>query len=77
MTKAEKDIYDFTKKRMKEHNITPFGTSIFNYIGSAFPKAKMENVLNVVNQLKDDELESNKQYLIRLMSFKESEETKW
>lgn len=29
----------------------------------------MENVLNVVNQLKDDELESNKQYLIRLMSF--------
>lgn len=30
----------------------------------------MENVLNVVNQLKDDELESNKQYLIRLMSLK-------
>jgi hypothetical protein len=54
---------------------TPY--SIFHYIGGAFPKAKMENVLNVVNQLKDDELESNKQYLIRLMSFKESEETKW
>lgn len=54
---------------MKENNISPFGASIFHYIGGAFPKAKMENVLNVVNQLKDDELESNKQYLIRLMSF--------
>lgn len=69
MTKAEKDIYDFTKKRMKENNITPFGTSIFYYIGSAFPKAKMENVLNVVNQLMEDEIESNKQHLISFLNF--------
>lgn len=69
MTKAEKDIYDFTKKRMKENNITPFGTSIFHYIGSAFPKAKMENVLNVVNQLMEDEIKSNKQHLISFLNF--------
>ena len=52
MTKAEKDIYNFTKRHMKENNISPFGASIFHYIGGAFPKAKMENVLNVVNQLR-------------------------
>lgn len=44
MTKAEKDIYDFTK-------------------------AKMENVLNVVNQLMEDEIESNKQHLISFLNF--------
>lgn len=69
MTKAEKDIYNFTKRHMKENNITPFGASIFHYIGSAFPKAKMENVINVVHQLQQDEIETNKQHLISLMGF--------
>lgn len=60
MTKAEKEIYNFTKRHMKENNLSPFSASIFFYIGGAFPKAKMENVLNVVNQLMDDDIESNK-----------------
>lgn len=46
----EKEIYDFTKRHMKENNLSPFGGSIFFYIGGAFPDAKMENVLNVVNR---------------------------
>lgn len=60
MTKKEKEIYDFTKRHMKENNLSTFGGSIFFYIGGAFPDAKMENVLNVVNQLMEDEIESNK-----------------
>ena len=54
MTKKEKEIYEFVKGR----NLDPFYTEIFYYIGGAFPKAKMENVLNVVNQLKEDEIAS-------------------
>lgn len=50
MTKKEKEIYDFTKRHMKENNLSSFGGSIFFYIGGAFPDAKMENVLNVVNR---------------------------
>ena len=69
MTKKEKEIYDFTKRHMKENNLSPFGGSIFFYIGGAFPDAKMENVLNVVNQLIDDEIESNKQHLISFLNF--------
>ena len=42
MTKKEKEIYDFVKKK----NVDPFDTSIFFYIGGAFPKAKMEDVIN-------------------------------
>lgn len=69
MTKKEKEIYDFTKRHMKENNLSPFGGSIFFYIGGAFPDAKMENVLNVVNQLMEDEIESNKQHLISFLNF--------
>lgn len=36
MTKKEKEIYDFTKRHMKENNLSPFGGSIFFYIGGAF-----------------------------------------
>lgn len=54
MTNKEKEIYEFVKR----HNVDPFCTDIFYYIGGAFPKAKMENVLNVVNQLKEDEIAS-------------------
>lgn len=54
---------------MKENNLSPFGGSIFFYIGGAFPNAKMENVLNVVNQLIDDSIALNKSRLARLMGF--------
>ena len=56
MTKKEKEIYEFVKK----YNVDPFDSSIFFYIGGAFPKAKMENVLNVVNQLREDVINLNK-----------------
>lgn len=65
MTKKEKEIYEFTK----HSDLSPFGVEIFHYIGGAFPKAKMENVLNVVNQLMEDEIESNKQHLISFLNF--------
>ena len=65
MTKKEKEIYDF----VKEYNVNPFDASIFFYIGGAFPKAKMENVLNVVNQLREDYIELNKQHIKSLMEF--------
>ena len=54
MTKKEKEIYEFIKAR----NVDPFYTDVFYYIGGAFPKAKMENVLNVVNQLREDYIAS-------------------
>lgn len=69
MTKKEKEIYDFTKSHMKENNLNPFGGSIFFYIGGAFPDAKMENVLNVVNQLMDDSIGLNKSRLESFMRF--------
>lgn len=50
MTKKEKEIYEF----VKVSNLDPFNTDIFYYIGGAFPKVKMENVINVVNQLRED-----------------------
>lgn len=65
MTKKEKEIYEFTK----HSDLSPFGVEIFYYISGAFPKAKMENVVNVVNQLRQDEIETNKQHLISLMGF--------
>lgn len=65
MTKKEKEIYDFVKK----NNVNPFDTSIFFYIGGAFPKVKMENALNVVNHLQEDDINSNKQHLKSLMDF--------
>lgn len=37
---TKKEIYDFTKRHMKENNLSPFGGSIFFYIGGAFPDAK-------------------------------------
>jgi len=52
MTKAEKDIYNFTKRHMKENNISPFGASIFHYIGGAFPKAKMEKCIECCQSVK-------------------------
>ena len=54
MTKKEKEIYEFVKER----NVDPFYTEIFYYIGGAFPKVKMENVINVVNQLREDYITS-------------------
>lgn len=69
MTKKEKEIYDFTKRHMKENNLSPFGGLIFFYIGGAFPDAKMENVLNVVNQLIDDSIALNKSRLASFMGF--------
>lgn len=69
MTKKEKEIYDSTKRYMKENNLSPFGRSIFFYIGGAFPDAKMENVLNVVNQLIDDSVALNKTRLAIFMGF--------
>lgn len=69
MTKKEKEIYDFTKRHMKENNLSPFGGLIFFYIGGPFPDAKMENVLNVVNQLVDDSIALNKSRLASLMPF--------
>lgn len=58
MTKKEKEIYEFVKRHNDNRNLDPFRTDIFYYIGGAFPKVKMENVLNVVNQLKEDEIAS-------------------
>lgn len=69
MSKKEKEIYDFTKRHMKENNLSPFGGSIFFYIGGAFHDAKMENVLNVGNQLIDDSIALNKSRLASLMAF--------
>ena len=54
---------------MKENNLSPFGGSIFFYIGGAFPDAKMENVVNVVNQLVDDSIALNKSRLASFMGF--------
>ena len=54
---------------MKENNLSPFGGSIFFYIGGAFPDAKMKNVLNVVNQLIDDSIALNKSRLASFMGF--------
>lgn len=54
MTKEEKEIYEFVKGK----NVDPSYTDVFYYIGGAFPKAKMENVLNVVNQLRKDYIAS-------------------
>lgn len=68
MTK-EKEIYDFTKRHMKENNLSPFGGSIFFLYWRAFPDAKMENVLNVVNQLIDDSIALNKSRLASFMGF--------
>ena len=65
MTKKEKEIYDFAKKS----NLSPFGASIFFYICSEFPKAKIEDVINVVSQLQEDVRNLNKQLLTRLMGF--------
>lgn len=65
MTKKEKEIYEFTK----QSDLSPFGAEIFHYISGAFPKAKMENVINVVHQLQQDKIETNKQHLISLMGF--------
>lgn len=65
MTKKEKEIYDFTK----HSDVSPFGAEIFYYISGAFPKAKMENVINVVNQLCQDEIDLNAQHLTSLLGF--------
>lgn len=55
MTKKEKEIYDFAK----HSDLSPFGVEIFHYISGGFPKARMENVINVVNQLIQDEIDLN------------------
>ena len=65
MTKKEKEIYDFVKKK----NVDPFDMSIFFYIGGAFPKAKMEDVINVVELLREDVINLNEQHLKSLMEF--------
>lgn len=65
MTKKEKEIYDFTK----HSDLSPFGVEIFYYISRAFPKAKMEDVIDVVNQLRQDEIDLNAQHLKSLMGF--------
>lgn len=67
--KERKRNLRFTKRHMKENNLSPFGGSIFFYIGGAFPDAKMENVLNVVNQLIDDSIVLNKSRLASFMGF--------
>lgn len=36
MTKKEKEIYDFTKRHMKENNLSPFGGSIFSILVAHF-----------------------------------------
>lgn len=59
MTKKEKEIYDFAK----HSDLSPFGVEIFHYISGGFPKARMENVINVVNQLIQDEIDLNAQHL--------------
>ena len=65
MTKKEKEIYYFVQKK----NVDPFDTSIFFYIGGAFPKAKMEDVINVVELLREDVINLNEQHLKSLMEF--------
>ena len=65
MTKKEKEIYEFTK----HSGLSPFGPEIFYYISGAFPTAKVENVTNVVSQLRQDEIDTNKRHLISLMGF--------
>ena len=56
MTKKEKEIYDFAKR----YNLSPFDITIFYYISGTFPNTKIENVVNVVNHLRQDEIELNK-----------------
>lgn len=65
----KRNLRFYKKRHMKENNLSPFGGSIFFYIGGAFPGAKMENVLNVVNQLMDDSIVLNKSRLASFMGF--------
>lgn len=67
--KERKRNLRFYKKTHEKNNLSPFGGSIFFYIGGAFPDAKMENVLNVVNQLIDDSIVLNKSRLASFMGF--------
>lgn len=60
MTKKEKKIYNFCKKYMPEYHLSIFDTSIYNFIGGAFPEAKIKNVLNVVYELMEDDIDSTK-----------------
>lgn len=36
MTKKEKEIYDFTKRHMKENNLSPFGGQYFSILAAHF-----------------------------------------
>lgn len=69
MTKKEKEIYGFTKRHMKENNLSPFGGQYFSILAVHFLTLKMENVLNVVNQLIDDSIALNKSRLASFMGF--------
>ena len=63
MTKKEKEIYEFVKRHNNNGFLDPFDTSIFCYIGGAFPKATIKNVISVVNKLQDEDLELREEQL--------------